>query len=106
MVVVGQGEGKGGWDAHLWAPQVPPLQRVFHPRTAQSASSGLLRAAGVSGCGTNYEIGYAHSRGLPVIVFVSNERDEDLKMQKGGGSRVVNDFATALYLTVWAATCA
>jgi nucleoside 2-deoxyribosyltransferase len=55
--------------------------------------------------GTIYEIGYAHSLGAKVIVFVSAERNEDLKMIVGGGSQVTNDFATALYLTVWAATC-
>jgi nucleoside 2-deoxyribosyltransferase len=55
--------------------------------------------------GTIYEVGYAHSLGAKVIAFVSAERKEDLKMIVGGGSQIVNDFATALYLTVWAATC-
>jgi len=55
--------------------------------------------------GTNYEVGYAHSLGAKVIAFVSAERPENLKMIVGGGSQVANDFATALYLTVWAATC-
>jgi nucleoside 2-deoxyribosyltransferase len=55
--------------------------------------------------GTIYEVGYAHSLGAKVIAFVSAERMEDLKMVIGGGSQISNDFATALYLTVWAATC-
>jgi nucleoside 2-deoxyribosyltransferase len=55
--------------------------------------------------GTIYEVGYAHSRGTKVIAFVSAERPEDLKMIIGGGSQITNDFATALYSTVWAATC-
>jgi nucleoside 2-deoxyribosyltransferase len=55
--------------------------------------------------GTVYEVGYAHSLGAKVIAFVSAERHEDLKMVVGGGSVVTRDFATALYLTVWAATC-
>jgi nucleoside 2-deoxyribosyltransferase len=55
--------------------------------------------------GTIYEVGYAHSLGAKVVAFVSAERTEDLKMIIGGGSQVTNDFATALYLTVWAATC-
>lgn len=56
--------------------------------------------------GTIYEVGYAQSLGLPVIAFVSAERDEDLKMPLGGGCEKAADFATAFYLTVWAATCA
>lgn len=55
--------------------------------------------------GTIYEVGYAQSLGLPVIAFVSAERDEDLKMPVGGGCQKADDFATAFYLTVWAATC-
>ena len=55
--------------------------------------------------GTVYEVGFAHSLGAKVIGFVSAERNEDLKMIAGGGSELTNDFATALYLTVWAATC-
>ncbi len=56
--------------------------------------------------GTIYEVGYAQSLGRRVIAFVSAERDEDLKMPVGGGCEKADDFATAFYLTVWAATCA
>lgn len=74
--------------------------------------NGLKKCGVVLACldgldpGTIYEVGYAHSLGLPVIAFVSAERDEDLKMPVGGGCQKAEDFATALYLTVWAATCA
>ena len=56
--------------------------------------------------GTIYEVGYAQSLGIPVIAFVSAEREEDLKMPVGGGCLRASDFATAFYLTVWAAICA
>lgn len=55
--------------------------------------------------GTIYEVGYAHCLGKKVIAFVTAERNEDLKMIIGGKSDMTGDFATALYLTVWAATC-
>jgi nucleoside 2-deoxyribosyltransferase len=55
--------------------------------------------------GTIYEIGYAHSQESEVIAFVSAERPEDMKMIEGGGSQMTNDFATAFYATIWAATC-
>jgi nucleoside 2-deoxyribosyltransferase len=55
--------------------------------------------------GTIYEIGYAHHQESKVIAFVSAERSEDLKMIEGGGSQMTNDFATAFYATIWAATC-
>jgi len=56
--------------------------------------------------GTIYEVGYAQSLGTRVIAFASAEREEDLKMPVGGGCEKADDFATAFYLTVWAATCA
>jgi nucleoside 2-deoxyribosyltransferase len=55
--------------------------------------------------GTIYEVGYAHSLEKKVIAFVTAERKEDLKMVIGGKSEMTSDFATALYMTVWAATC-
>jgi len=72
---------------------------------------GLKKCGVVLACldgldpGTIYEVGYAHSLGLPVIAFASAEREEDLKMPVGGGCERADDFATAQYLTVWAATC-
>ncbi len=72
---------------------------------------GLRKSGVVLACldgldpGTIYEVGYGHSRGIKTVAFVSAEKLEDLKMITGGGSEVTSDFATALYLTAWAATC-
>ena len=79
---------------------------VYGPDMKGLEESGIILAC-LDGLdpGTIYEIGYAHRHGLPVITFVSAEREEDLKMPLGGGAVLVSDFATALYWTVWAATC-
>lgn len=53
--------------------------------------------------GTLFEIGYAKSLNKPVIVFVQNESEEDLKMISGTGCEIVNDFVSAIYRTTWAA---
>lgn len=77
----------------------------------QADINGLKDSGVVLACldgldpGTLYEVGYAQSIGLPVIGFVSAEREEDLKMLIGGRCDITNEFATALYRTVWAATC-
>ncbi len=82
------------------------FETVYEPDMNGLKKSGVVLAC-LDGLdpGTIYEIGYAHRHGLPVIAFVSAEREEDLKMPLGGGARLVKDFATALYWTVWAATC-
>jgi nucleoside 2-deoxyribosyltransferase len=79
---------------------------VYGPDMKGLKESGVVLAC-LDGLdpGTIYEIGYAHSLKAKVICFVSSERPEDLKMIEGGGSEMTNDFATAVYLTVWAATC-
>ena len=91
-----------------------PLHEVgrgAHEAVYEPDIEGLKRSGVVLACldgldtGTMYEIGYAHHQGLPVIAFASAECEEDLKMPIGGGARIVKDFATALYWTVWAATC-
>lgn len=51
--------------------------------------------------GTVYEIGYARAEGIPVVVFVQNESEENLKMIAGSGCRIYNDLVTALYQVVW-----
>lgn len=51
--------------------------------------------------GTVFELGYARSRGIPVVVFVQNEPEEPMKMIVGSGCRVVNDFPTAIYHAIW-----
>lgn len=53
--------------------------------------------------GTLYEIGYAKALGKPVVVFVQNEGEGDLKMIAGAGCIICDDFATAIYQTVWIA---
>lgn len=53
--------------------------------------------------GTLFEIGYARSLGIPVIAFTENEPEEPLKMLRGTGCEVHNDFATSVYRAVWAA---
>jgi hypothetical protein len=54
--------------------------------------------------GTLFEIGYARSRGIPVIAFVQNEKEEDLKMLEGTDCELVDDFVSAVYRAVWRAT--
>lgn len=51
--------------------------------------------------GTIFEIGYATALNKPSIVFVENEKKEDLKMIEGSGSIVINDFTTAIYRCGW-----
>lgn len=53
--------------------------------------------------GTLFEIGYARSHSKPVVIFVQNESDSDLKMLTGTDCEIVNDFASAIYRTAWAA---
>lgn len=53
--------------------------------------------------GTIYEVGYAKALGKPVVVFVQNEGEGDLKMIAGAGCIMCDDFATAIYQTVWMA---
>lgn len=63
-------------------------EAVYDPDIDGLKQSGVVLAC-LDGLdpGTLYEIGYAHRYGLPVIVFVSAEREEDLKMPIGGGGR-------------------
>lgn len=53
--------------------------------------------------GTVFEIGYARALGKPVIAFVQNEAEVNLKMLVGTGCEIVDDFASAIYRTAWAA---
>jgi len=50
-----------------------------------------------------FEIGYARARGKPVIVFVQNEKEGDLKMIDGSECCLCRDFCTAIYKTIWTA---
>ncbi len=51
--------------------------------------------------GTIFEVGYAVKCGMPVIALAQNEKEEDLKMMRGSGCEVVDDFASAIYRTIW-----
>ena len=53
--------------------------------------------------GTIYEVGYAKALGKPVIVFVQNESIGDTKMITGADCIICDDFATAIYQTIWSA---
>jgi nucleoside 2-deoxyribosyltransferase len=55
-------------------------------------------------CGTIFEVGYARALSVPVIAFAEMTPEESLKMIAGSGCSVVDDFTTAIYRTVWAAT--
>lgn len=79
---------------------------VYGPDIEGLRSSGVVLAC-LDGMdpGTLYEIGFAHALGLPVVVLAGAEREEDLKMVEGGGSVVVDDLPSAIYLTAWAAMC-
>jgi nucleoside 2-deoxyribosyltransferase len=52
--------------------------------------------------GTIFEIGYAVKLGIPVIGLSQNGSEEEVKMLVGTGCILVDDFATAIYRTVWA----
>lgn len=53
--------------------------------------------------GTIYEIGYAHAKGKPVIVYCENESYEDKKMMIGSGCTLCDDYVSAIYQTLWTA---
>lgn len=53
--------------------------------------------------GTIFEVGYARKKNIPVIALAEQVSIEDLKMFKGTGCQVVDDFSTAVYRTSWAA---
>lgn len=51
--------------------------------------------------GTIFEVGYAVKAGTPVIALAQNVKDEDLKMVAGSGCELTDDFASAIYRTIW-----
>lgn len=53
--------------------------------------------------GTIFEIGYARSINKPVVIFAQNVSKSDLTMFEGTDCVIVDDFASAVYRTVWAA---
>lgn len=53
--------------------------------------------------GTLFELGYARSKGIPVVAFVQQEQGESLKLLTGSDCRIETDFTTAIYRTNWVA---
>lgn len=53
--------------------------------------------------GTLFEIGYAKALGKPVIAFVQNESQQNLKMLEGTNCEIVPDFASTIYRITWTA---
>lgn len=64
-------------------------------------SDVILAIADGLDAGTMFEVGYAIKKGIPVVVFNSCEHCNDLQMLSGTGCEIVNDFATAVYKTIW-----
>ncbi len=53
--------------------------------------------------GTDFEIGYARARGLPVIVYSQTQNENDMKMVEGTNCQVCHDLSTAVYKALWSA---
>ncbi|MDT7542428.1 MAG: hypothetical protein QOE33_2332 [Acidobacteriota bacterium] len=53
--------------------------------------------------GTLFEVGYARAMNKPVVAFVQNEGENNLKMLQGTKCEIVDDFASAIYRVTWAA---
>jgi len=51
--------------------------------------------------GTIFELGYAKKKGLPIVVLAQNLKEEDLKMLAGTDCTITDDFASAIYKTIW-----
>ncbi len=64
-------------------------------------SDVMLAIADGLDAGTMFEVGYAVKKGIPVVVFNSCEHSNDLQMLSGTGCEIVDDFATAVYKTIW-----
>lgn len=54
--------------------------------------------------GTIFEIGYAISKNIPVIIFLENKTPINMTMFEGSGCIVENDFATSIYKVIWQAS--
>jgi nucleoside 2-deoxyribosyltransferase len=64
--------------------------------------SAVLAIADGEDAGTMFEIGYARSRGIPVVALAEAPRSEALTMVAGSGCQVTQDVASAVYHAVWA----
>jgi len=79
-----------------------PANSVAHEDLEAIRRSDIVYAI-VSGldAGTLFEIGYARALGKPVVAYVENEKNEDLKMLAGSGCALTTDFASSIYTALW-----
>jgi nucleoside 2-deoxyribosyltransferase len=54
--------------------------------------------------GTIFEVGYAISKGIPVVVFIENNTPINMTMFEGSGCIIESDFATSIYKVIWEVT--
>lgn len=78
---------------------------VVHQDLAGIDSCDILFAIGDGlDSGTMYEIGYAHAKLKPIVMYSENETEENKKMMEGSGCMLCDDYVTAIYKTLWLAT--
>ena len=51
--------------------------------------------------GTVFEVGYAASKGKPTFCLAQNMRNQDLKLPRGSGADIHDDFVSALHRLAW-----
>ncbi|RLA76108.1 MAG: hypothetical protein DRG78_19640 [Epsilonproteobacteria bacterium] len=51
--------------------------------------------------GTVFEIGYAISKKIPVVIFIENETAINMTMFEGSGCMIENDFSSSVYKVIW-----
>lgn len=68
-------------------------------------SQVMLAIADGLDSGTIFEVGYARSRGIPVVMYAENVSPEDLKMMEGTDCFLRDDFVSAIYQTAWNGVC-
>lgn len=85
--------GAGGSSAHIAKADLAGLRQC----------SAVLAIVDGEDAGTLFEIGYARSRGIPVVVLAEAPHSETLTMLEGSGCEIVTDFCSAIYRAIWAA---
>lgn len=68
-------------------------------------SQVMLAIADGLDSGTIFEVGYARSQGIPVVMYAENVSHEDLKMMEGTDCFLRDDFVSAIYQTAWNGVC-
>lgn len=81
----------------------PGPARIVTPEDIAGLESSDVVFAVLNGMdsGTVFEVGYAVKKGIPVVALAQNVKEEDLKMIVGSKCQVVDDFASAIYRTIW-----